>query len=89
METALGTLYLYVSDVLEHLRLVVLLRSWSLVAVTTRASWTSVVTAWTSVSSAVIAAWATVTLLTAWTSVSAWLALRLNITLRLLDEGLA
>ena len=73
---------------LEHLWFVVLLRglSWTL---TTWASWTSVIATWTSVASAVIAAWATVTLLTTWTSVSAWLALWLNVSLWLLEESLA
>jgi hypothetical protein len=73
---------------LEHLWFVVLLYR-SLIAVAAWTSWASVVAAWTTVISAVIAAWATVALLTAWTSVSAWLALRLNITLRLLEECLA
>ena len=75
-------------DVLEHLRLV----AWLVVldrTLTTWTSWASVVTAWAAV---VVTTWTTVVttvVLAAWASVSAWLALRLNITLRLLDEGLA
>ena len=77
-------------DVLEHLWLVVLLCCWSVSWAL--ATWTlraSVVAAWATVVATVIAAWATVTLLTTWTSVSAWLALRLDISLRLLEESLA
>lgn len=80
-----------VRDVLEHLRLVVLLWSFRSVvaAVAARSSWATVIAAWTSVAfttwSAVVAA----VVVTTWTSVSAWLALRLDIALRLLDESLA
>lgn len=74
----------------EHLRLVVLLRCFrGIAAVTARTSWTAFFTAWATVTSAVVAARATLTVVTAWTTVSARLALRLHITLRLLDEGLA
>ena len=38
---------------------------------------------------AVVTAWATLTVITTWASVSAWLALWLNITLWLLNESLA
>ena len=74
---------------LEHLWFVVLLvvfyRSVTTVAArTSRASvvaaWTSVVTTW---SASVVAA------VVAWSAVSAWLALRLDISLRLLEECLA
>ena len=75
---------------LEHLWLVVLLYcrsvSWTVATWTLRAS---VVTTWTTVVTTVVAAWATVTLLTTRTSVSAWLALWLNISLWLLEESLA
>jgi hypothetical protein len=77
-----------IKDALEHLWLIVLLRCLS----RTLAAWTlraSVVTAWTAVVATVVAAWTTVTLLTTWTSVSAWLTLRLNVSLRLLEESLA
>ena len=76
---------------LEHLRFVVLLvvfyRSVTTIAArTSRASvlatWTPVVTTW---SASVVAA----VILATWTSVTAWLALRLYISLRLLEESLA
>ena len=79
-----------VQDVLEHLWLVVLL--WSISrTVATWTSWASVIAAWATV---VVTTWtavvvATVVVVATWTSVSAWLALRLNISLWLLDEGLA
>ncbi len=75
-------------DVLEHLWLVVLL--WSLSrTLTTWTSWASVIAAWTTV---VITTWTAVVatvVVTAWTSVSAWLALWLYISLWLLKESLA
>ena len=75
---------------LEHFRLVVLLVvSWLFAAVATRTLWTSVVAAWATVTSAVITTWTSVAVVTAWTTVSAWLALWLDISLRLLDEGSA
>ena len=78
-------------DVLEHLWFVVaaFVLGWFFVAVTTRTSWTSVVAAWTTVTSAVVAAWTTLTVVTTWAPVSAWLALWLYVSFRLLDEGLA
>ena len=77
-----------VRDVLEHLRLVVLLRSFCR-ALATWTSWTAVVTAWTSV---VIATWTTVitaVILTTWAALRAWTTLRLDISLRLFNESLA
>ena len=75
-------------DVLEHLWLVVLLWSicWTLLATWT--SWASVIAAWATV---VITTWAAsiVTTVIAWTLVASWLALRLNISLRLLDKDSA
>lgn len=73
---------------LEHLRLVVVF-NWSLgltlAARTSRASviatWTSVVAAWSAVVATVV--------VTAWATVASWLALRLDVSLRLLDESLA
>ena len=81
----------YISDVLEHLWLVVLLL-WSVsLTVATWTSWASVIAAWATV---VVTTWtavvvATVVVVTTWTSISAWLALRLNVSLRLLEESLA
>ena len=80
-----------VRDVLEHLRLVVLLWSFRSVvaAVAARSSRATVIATWTSVAftawSAVVAA----VVVTTWTLVSAWLALRLDISLRLFNESLA
>ena len=72
---------------LEHLWLVVLF--WSLSrTLTTWTSWTFVIATWATVTSAVITTW-TVAVLTTWTLVSAWLALWLYVTLRLLDKSLA
>ena len=73
---------------LEHLRFVVLLvvLGRTLAAWT---SWTSVIAAWTSV---VVTTWSAVVaavVVTMWTTVSARLALRLDISLRLLEECLA
>ena len=73
---------------LEHFWLIVLLviLGRTLAAWT---AWTSVVTAWATV---VITTWTAViatVVVTAWASVSAWLALRLDITLWLLDKSLA
>jgi hypothetical protein len=74
---------------LEHFRFVVLLRSFSRTLATWTA-WASVIATRTSVTSAVIAARASLTLVTAWTSVAtAWTTLRFYIAFRLLDEGLA
>jgi hypothetical protein len=86
-----GCFYRYFKDVLEHLWFIVaaFVLGWFLVTVTTWPSWTSFVATWTTVTSAVITARTTLAVVTAWTTVSAWLALRFNITLRLLDEGLA
>lgn len=76
------------SAILEHLWFVVVLRcfivllvAWTAVVARTTviATWASVVvTTWTTVVSAVVIA--------TWASVSAWFALWLYITLRLLDE---
>ena len=66
---------------LEHLRLVVLLRSICL-PLATWTSWTSVITA---SALAVVTTW-TVAVLAAWTSVASWLAFSLNVSLRLLDK---
>jgi hypothetical protein len=72
---------------LEHFWLVVLLvLSWCLVAVTTWTSWASVVAAWTTVTTSTLIAAATLTVILARTSVATWLALRLNISLRLFHE---
>lgn len=76
------------ADVLEHFRFVVLLVvfCWTFATWT---SWTSVVTAWASV---VITTWPAVVaavVVSTWASVSAWLALWLYISLRLLKESLA
>ena len=73
---------------LEHFRLVVLLWSISL-TVATWASWTSVIAAWTTVVVTTRTAVVATVVVTTWASVSAWLALRLDITLRLLEESLA
>ena len=81
-----------VTDVsLEHLWLVVvaIILSWLLVTLTTWTSWASVVAAWATVASAVVTARTTLAVIATWAAVSAWLALRLNISFRLLDEGLA
>ena len=78
----------YISDVLEHLWLVVLLWSVSR-TVAARTSWASVIAAWATVASAVVTTWSAVAVIATWTSVSAWLALRLNISLWLLEESLA
>ena len=90
MKTLVSHFNYMVKDVLEHLWLVVLLccRCFSR-TLTTWASWTSVIATWTSVASAVIAAWSTVAVVTTWTSVSAWLTLRLYISLWLLKKSLA
>ena len=80
-------LYLY-RNVLEHLWFVVLLVVFNR-ALTTWTSWASVFAAWASV---VITAWSAIVatvVVTAWATVSAWLALWLNVSLWLLDEGLA
>ena len=76
---------------LEHLWLVVLLWGISRALLATWTAWASVIAAWATV---IVTTWtavvvATVVVLTTWTSVSAWLALRLDISLRLLEESLA
>ena len=74
----------------EHLWLVVLLWSFrSVTTVTAWTSWASVVAAWATVVVTTWTAVVTTVVVTAWASVSAWLALRLHIALRLLDESLA
>lgn len=85
-----GLFLSYWDDVLEHLWIVVVfVLSWLFAAVAARTSRTSVIAARTAVTSAVITAWCTLTVVTTRTSVSTWLALRLYIAFRLFDECLA
>lgn len=85
-----ASLSIVCQDVLEHLRFVVLLDSRSFSRTfAARASWTFVIAAWATV---VVTTWATVVaavIVTTWTSVSTWLALRLYISFRLLEKSLA
>lgn len=78
----------YLKNVLEHFRLVVLLvvLGWTLAA---RTSWASVIAARTPVVVTTRTTIVTTVIVTTRTSVTAWLALRLDITLRFLDEGSA
>ena len=75
---------------LEHFWLVVLLvLSRCLVAVTTWTSWASVIAAWTTVTTSALITAATLTVILARTSVTTWLALWLNVSLRLVEESSA
>jgi hypothetical protein len=78
----------YVALDLEHLRLVVLLWSFSR-TLTTWTSWASVIATWSSVTArTTVATWTTV-IVTAWATLRTWTTLWLYIALRLLEKSLA
>ena len=83
-----GSLLYHCQDVLEHLWLV----AWLVVlerTLTTWTSWASVIATWSAAVLTTRTTVVTTVVVTAWTTVSAWLALRLNVSLRLLKERLA